>query len=93
MTVGQKQAYFQEAEKKAVRYFKDKFELDVVITSKELLPEMALDSIALEGHVTEHQDQEFTISYDYTEKKMKNFGMSPAIKEAIIAKGYDPFEK
>ncbi|WP_337035014.1 hypothetical protein [Paenibacillus illinoisensis] len=93
MKESEKQAYFTEAETEAKKYFKDKFELNVVITNKELLPEMALDSIALEGHVAEHEDQEFTISYDYNEKKMKNFGMSPAIKEAIIAKGYDPFEK
>ena len=93
MTESEKQAYFQEAEKKATSYFKDKYELDVVITSKELLPEMALDSIAMEGHVAEHKDQEFTISYDYNEKKIKNLGMSPAIKEAITAKGYDPYEK
>ncbi|MBE7683387.1 MULTISPECIES: hypothetical protein [Paenibacillus] len=93
MKESEKQAYFTEAETEAIKYFKDKFELNVVITNKELLPEMALDSIALEGHVAEHEDQEFTISYDYNEKKMKNFGMSPAIKEAIIAKGYDPYEK
>ncbi|UPK44368.1 hypothetical protein [Paenibacillus pabuli] len=93
MKESEKQAYFKEAEAEAVKYLKNKYELDVVITKKELLPEMALDSIAMEGHVVEHEDQEFTISYDYEDKKIKNFGMSPAIKEAIIAKGYDPFNK
>lgn len=93
MKESEKQALFQEAETKAVNYFKDKYELNVVITSKELLPEMALDSIAMEGHVVEQEEQEFTISYDYTDKKIKNFGMSPAIKATIIAKGYDPFAK
>lgn len=88
-----KQAYFKEAEEEAVKYLKNKYELDVVITNKELLPEMALDSIAMEGHVVEHEAQEFTISYDYADKKIKNFGMSPAIKKVIIAKGYNPFNK
>lgn len=93
MKESEKQAYFKEAEAEAVKYLKNKYELDVVITNKELLPEMALDSIAMEGHVAEHEEQEFTISYDYEDKKIRNFGMSPAIKEAIIAKGYDPFNK
>lgn len=71
MKESEKQALFQEAEAKAVKYFKDKYEMNVVITSKELLPEMALDSIAMEGHVVEQEDQEFTISYDYNDKKSK----------------------
>lgn len=93
MKDSEKQTYFKEAEEEAVKYLKDKYELDVVITNKELLPEMALDSIAMEGHVVEHEAQDFTITYDYADKKIENFGMSPAIKEAIIAKGYDPFIK
>ncbi|WP_454191057.1 hypothetical protein [Paenibacillus sp. Marseille-Q7038] len=88
-----KQTYFKEAEEEAIIYLKNKYKLDIVITNKELLPEMALDTIAMEGHVVEQEAQEFTISYDYTDKKIKNFGMSPAIKKVIIAKGYDPFNK
>lgn len=54
---------------------------------------MALDSIAMEGHVMEQEAQKFTISYDYVDKEIENFGMSPAIKKVIIAKGYDPLIK
>lgn len=54
---------------------------------------MVLDFIVLEGYVVEYEDQEFMILYDYNEKKMKNFGMSFVIKEVIIVKGYDFFEK
>ncbi|WP_213536050.1 hypothetical protein [Paenibacillus sp. J45TS6] len=64
-----------------------------MITYKELLPEMALDSIAMEGHVMEQEAQKFTISYDYVDKEIENFGMSPEIKKVIIAKGYDPLIK
>lgn len=41
----------------------------------------------------EEEAQKFTISYDYVDKKIGNFGMSPAIKKVIIANGYDPFNK
>lgn len=93
MKESDKQAYFKEAEEEAVKYLKNKYELDVVITNTELLPEMALDSIAMEGHVMEQEAQKFTISYDYVDKEIENFGMSPAIKKVIIAKGYDPLIK
>ncbi|MEF3354078.1 hypothetical protein PV403_12880 [Paenibacillus sp. GYB006] len=41
----------------------------------------------------EQEAQKFTISYDYVDKEIENFGMSPAIKKVIIAKGYDPLIK
>lgn len=93
MKESEKEALFKEAEAKAVSYFKNNYELDVAITSKKLLPEMAMNEIGLEGHVQGHEEQHFSISYNYDKKTMVGFVMSPEIKEAIIANGYDPFAK
>jgi len=93
MKESEKQALFQEAEASVIQHFKQKFELDVVITSKELLPEMAVSQIGVKGHVKDHEDQSFGISYDYKKKTTKNLVISPEIEEAIKAKGYDPYAK
>ncbi|MCP1136459.1 hypothetical protein NKT34_24455 [Paenibacillus polysaccharolyticus] len=93
MTESEKQALYQEAEKVVVQHFKEKFELDVVVTSKELLPEMAMSQIGLKGHVKDHDDQTFGISYDYKKKITKNLVISPELEEVIKAKGHDPYAK
>ncbi|OMF59686.1 hypothetical protein MKY66_02150 [Paenibacillus sp. FSL R5-0766] len=93
MNASEKEALYQEAEATVIQHFKQKFELDVVITSKELLPEMAVSQIGLKGHVKEHEDQSFGISYDYKKKVTKNLVISPEIEEAMMAKGHNPYDK
>jgi hypothetical protein len=93
MNASEKEALYQEAEATVIQHFKPKFELDVVITSKELLPEMAVSQIGLKGHVKDHEDQSFGISYDYKKKVTKNLVISPEIEEAMMAKGHDPYAK
>ncbi|MDP4095736.1 hypothetical protein OIN60_02890 [Paenibacillus sp. P96] len=93
MKDSEKEALFEEAEATAVQYFKEKFDMDVVITKHKLLPEMALSQIAMEGYVVNHEEQRFDISYDYNTKKALDFVMSQELKKAIIAKGYDPFNE
>ncbi|MBT2282278.1 hypothetical protein J7E78_01755 [Paenibacillus polymyxa] len=93
MNASEKEALYQEAEANVIQYFKQKFELDVVITSKELLPEMAVSQIGLKGHVKDHEDQSFGISYDYKKKVTKNLVISPEIEEVMMAKGHDPYVK
>ena len=92
MTESEKQALYQEAEKVVVQHFKEKFDEDVVVTSKELLPEMAMSQIGLKGHVKDHEDQNFGISYDY-KKNHQNLVISPELEEAMKAKGHDPYAK
>ena len=93
MNASEKEALYQEAEATVIQHFKRKFELDVVITSKELLPEMAVSQIGLKGHVKDHEDQSFGISYDYKKKVTKNLVISPEIEEVMMAKGHNPYDK
>lgn len=93
MNASEKEALYQEAEATVIQHFKQKFELDVVITSKELLPEMAVSQIGLKGHVKDHEDQSFGISYDYKKKVTKNLVISPEIEKVMMAKGHDPYAK
>lgn len=93
MSETEKEALFAEAESHAIPYLKEKFDLEVVITSRKLLPTMALSQVAMDGYVKGHEEQTFGISYDYKDKVVEDFIMSPEIVEAIRAKGYDPYAK
>ena len=87
MKESEKQALYQEAESSVVQYFKQKYELDVVITSKELLPEMAVSQIGLKGHVKDHEDQSFGISYDYKRKQPRIWSLARRLRKPYKRKG------
>ncbi|MFB5676495.1 hypothetical protein ACE3NQ_29025 [Paenibacillus terreus] len=91
MTETDRQALYNEADPVAVDYFKEKFNLEIVITEHKLLPTMAVSEVSVIGHVKDHEDQYFNLSYDYKKKAVAGFSMSQEFEQALIKKGYDPY--
>jgi len=93
MTETDKQALFDEADPVAVDYFKERFDIEIVITDHKLLPTMAVSEVSVIGHVKDHEDQYFDLSYDYKKKAVAGFSMSQELEQAIKDKGLDPYTK
>lgn len=91
MTETDKQALFDEADPVAVDYFKERFDIEIVITDHKLLPTMAVDKVSVIGHVKDHEDQTFNLKYDYKKKTVTGFSMSQEFEQAIKDKGLDPY--
>ncbi|MFM9281305.1 hypothetical protein [Paenibacillus jiagnxiensis] len=84
-----KQALFNEADPFAVEYFKEKFNLEIVITDHELLPTMAVSEVSVIGHVKDHEDQKFILTYNYKKKVVTGASISRELSQDLKDKGYD----
>ncbi|MDP4095737.1 hypothetical protein OIN60_02895 [Paenibacillus sp. P96] len=85
-----KQALFNEADPFAVDYFKEKFNIEIVITDHKLLPTMAVSEVSVIGHVKGHEDQKFNLTYDYKKNVVTGGSVSREFSQALKDKGFDP---
>ncbi|MGR6541540.1 hypothetical protein [Paenibacillus tundrae] len=93
MNKNEDEALLQEAESIAIQHMKEKYDLDVVVTSEKKLPSIAVAEISLKGHVVDHEEQRFNLYVNYERKEVTSMGMSEEFKKLLIDKGYDPFKK
>ncbi|WP_272039587.1 hypothetical protein [Paenibacillus sp. JJ-100] len=93
MNANEDEALLQEAENIAIQHMKEKYDLDVVITSEKKLPRKAVAEISLKGHVVDQEEQRFNLYVNYERKEVTSMGMSEDFKQLLIDKGYDPFKK
>jgi len=89
MTETDRQALFNEADPVAVDYFKEKFEVEIVITDHNLLPTMAVSEVSVIGHVKDHQNLKFDLTYDYEKKVVTGVSISQEFSQALKDKGFD----
>lgn len=75
-----------QARETAIKFFKEKYDLEVEITNQKKMPSYVADEIDVEGYVIGHKDQTFNISVNYKTLQTKNFVMSPELKKVIEAK-------
>jgi len=93
MNKNEDEALLQEAESIAIQHMKEKYDLDVVVTSEKKLPSIAVAEISLKGHVVDHEEQRFNLYVNYERKEVTSMGMSEEFKKLLLDKGYDPFKK
>ncbi|GAB6991790.1 hypothetical protein [Paenibacillus pini] len=80
----------KEAQNTAIQYLKDEYKVDVTITSAKKMPTYVNSKINMRGHVIGHDEQEFTISVDYTNQETSNLGVNPELEKVLKEKGSYP---
>ena len=60
----------EKAKKATVEYFKEKKNIDVVIDKVGIIGELGPDTIWVEGHVVENEDQKITAFVQFSETKI-----------------------
>ncbi|OMF65080.1 hypothetical protein BK141_11065 [Paenibacillus sp. FSL R5-0765] len=85
------QEIIDRSEAIAIQYLKEKFDLDVTITEKKILPKMAMSWVTVSGHVTDHENLIFSVSVDYESNEKESFSFNTELEEFLVNKGYDPY--